>query len=171
MIWRSRQDDVQVTVDDRSNPRPLDLENGLRAGVQRCPVHLADGRGSERFLLELGKDLVHGSAQLGRQQLLDQRPGNRHDIVLQTPQFGDELRRQQIIARGHQLTELDEGDAGLLKGSAQRTGKRDVSLVIAEARPRPDLPGQSVACRDRTYLGISAGTGRAVLNLLDPGDR
>ena len=171
MNWRSRQDDVQVTVDDRSNPRPLDLENGLRAGVQRCPVHLADGRGSERFLLELGKDLVHGSVQLGRQQFLDQRPGNRHHIVLQTPQFGDELRRQQVVACGHQLAELDEGDARLLQGSAQRPGKRDVSLVITEAWPRPDLPHQSVARRDRTDLGISAGTGHAALSVLYPGDR
>jgi hypothetical protein len=80
------QDDVQVTVDHRDNPRPLDLDHDLRPGVQRGPVHLADGCGSERLLLDLGKDLVHGSVQLGRQQLPDKLPGNRGDLVLQTPQ-------------------------------------------------------------------------------------
>jgi hypothetical protein len=90
---------------------------------------------------------------------------------LQAPQFGDELRRQQVVAGGQQLTDLDEGDACLLQGPAQRPGHGDVLLVITQARPHPDLPDQPAAGRDGTDLGISAGTRHAVLGVPYPGGR
>src|SRR5215470_1978711 len=67
-----------------------------------------------------------------------------------------------------QLPELDKGDAGFLKGAAQRARERDVPLMISEVRPHPDPADQSVAGRDGTDLRVSAGSGVAALRLPDP---
>jgi hypothetical protein len=115
--------DVQVALDHRPDPGALDLDRHLRPGPQPGRVHLGDRGGGQRLPVEVGEHLVDRPAQVGRQHLLDLLPGGRGDVVLESLQLLDDLGGEQVRAGGQHLTELDEGDPGLLQRQPDRAGQ------------------------------------------------
>ncbi len=74
---RQQQREVaQVGVDRLGDARVLDLDRDGPALARHRAVHLADRRGGERLLLELGEDRRRLLAQLLAQQLLDRLNGS-----------------------------------------------------------------------------------------------
>jgi hypothetical protein len=132
--------DVQVALDHRPDGGPLDLDRDLCPGPQPGRVHLSDRGGGQGLPVEVGQHLVDRPAQVGRQHLLDLVPGGRGDVVLESPQFLDDLGREQVRAGGQRLTELDEGAPGLLQCQPDERASRARPAgesSSARRRPRP----------------------------------
>jgi len=157
-------DNVQVALDDWSNVRALDLHDHVGARMQAGPVYLGDGGGRKRRRVELGEHRTGRRPKLPAEHLFHLLPGGWRDLLLQPAQLVDELRGQQVAPRGQQLTELDEGDPGLLQRQPQGTRqlgapRRRVGLQAAAAT---NVGDQAVADGDGADLGIAPCSGQPV---------
>jgi hypothetical protein len=74
---------ADVGLEDRPDLRPLDLHRDALAGVQCCPVDLADRRRGERRGRERREDLLRPAAQLLADDLADLLVRERPDLVEQ----------------------------------------------------------------------------------------
>ena len=91
-----------------ADARPLHLHHGLAPVGQPAPVHLGDGTGRERCVVELGEHRADGMAEIGFDDRTDARCGDRGDVVEQA-QAGLRERARKHLRRGrHQLAEFHE---------------------------------------------------------------
>jgi hypothetical protein len=120
----------------RPTGRSLHLDHHLGPVAQPGPVHLGDGRCSERFVIDGGEHLLGWTAEL-----LDDHPVNDGPWLgwyrIPTPlELRNELRREYSVARSHNLPELDVGSG---PGAPPRRG--------GVARSRPSSSTLPVAAR------------------------
>ena len=113
--------DFQVAVDLVHHAGAADLHDDLMAAVGRG-VCLTNGAGGNGCGIDMGQDFFRLGIRFG----LDQRPdlvhGHRRGVVLEFVQFSLVARWQQIRARGHQLTQLDERGSEFFQRHAQVFG-------------------------------------------------
>src|SRR5262245_41566870 len=91
----------------------LHLYHDRRAIFQSGRVNLADRRRGQRFVVEVGKELVDGTAELGLDGRVDRFGRVGGDICLKIRQFGGERQANNVRARREDLAELDKGGAEL----------------------------------------------------------
>ena len=106
--WRTRRD-----------RGALDLHHHRRPVAQRGRVHLGDGGGGQRGVVHGGEHRPDGPAQLFEEHALDDRPRLGGDLVAAPLELGDQLGREDAVARGDDLAQLDVGRAELLGRDAQ----------------------------------------------------
>ena len=111
-------------------------------------MHLADRRGRERLLVELGEQPLDRLAELRADRALDVRERERAHVVLEPAQLGDDVGRNDVGPRREQLPELHERRPELVEHLAQMPPARRARLValaaaavddVAEAVPHRDL--------------------------------
>ncbi len=135
---------LDVGVDLALGVGALHLDDHLVPAGQPCPMDLADRGRGDGLLVELGEDLFDAQPELG----LDDPPdiGERlgPGTVLQLAQFLNDVGRNDVRPRRHQLPELDEGGPQLVEHvpepSAPRPGNlRGVGGRLG-GRPAEQLP-------------------------------
>jgi hypothetical protein len=136
--------ELEVGFDLARRVRPLHLHGDTASVRERRPVHLTDGRGGNGLLLEIEEELLDGELELLLDHALDLGVGDRRDVVLQRLQLEDDVRRDDVRARGEELAELDEGRPELVQHlpdaeAAVRAVGRDVDFPGATG-PRPVRP-------------------------------
>ncbi len=100
-------------------------------------MHLADGRGRDRRLVELEEELVDREPELLFDDLLRLLEGERRDLVLERLQLEDDVRRDDVRPRREELAELDEGRAELVEHLAQaRWPRGEPSDSTSTSAPR-----------------------------------
>src|SRR5207249_2195050 len=80
--------------------RPLHLDRDSVPVRKRCPVDLADRRGGDRRLLELGEELGDRELEILLDHALDVLVRERADVVLECLQLEQDVRRNDGGARG-----------------------------------------------------------------------
>ena len=85
----------------------MDLDHDGRAVEEGGGVHLGDGGGGEGGVLDRGEGGVEGATQFLGQDLLDDGPGLGGDLVAAPLELGHQLRREDALARGDDLPQLD----------------------------------------------------------------
>ena len=78
-------------------------------------MHLAERRRSQRGVVEAVEQCTHGGADLVGDEVADILGGNGVDVVLQSRQRLGVGLRQEVVAGGEQLAELDVGGAHRLE--------------------------------------------------------
>ena len=96
-------------------PGALDLHRHFFAGQEFCPVDLADGRGSDGRLFEIGIDAFQGDAQFFFYDFPDLGKREGRHVVLQLGELLDQIQRDQIGAGRKDLSHLDKGWPQLFK--------------------------------------------------------
>ena len=94
---------AQIGLDRLRDPRVLDLDDHLVAVERRRAVHLADRRGRERVLVELGEDAGERPAELVAQQPLELCERDRRDVIAEL----GELCLQRVALVLGEAVELD----------------------------------------------------------------
>ena len=89
--------------------RPLHLHHDFFAGAQARRVHLRDRRGRDRRAVESLEHVVERAAEIElHDPAHDVERLGRHAVAEQL-ELGDELRREEALAAGDDLAELDVG--------------------------------------------------------------
>ena len=140
---------LEVGLDLLGSVRPLHLHGDTAAVRERGVMDLADRRGGDRPLRELGEELLDRQAELGQDDLLDLVVRHRRDVVLQLPQLDDDVRRHDVRPGREQLAELHECRAELVEHLAQvLSAKRALAVDRADLRRPGDEIGQPVALEE-----------------------
>ena len=131
----------QVGLDDRLDIGADNLDHDLAAVLlQPGGMHLGDGGGRQRRLVEVVEQGLYGAAQA----CLDLATGGLtaeggHPVLQQSQLFGD-IRRQQIAPGREHLAELDED------GAERREGEPDTGttaqLLVFVLEPEQAAAGQ-----------------------------
>ena len=82
-------------------------------------MHLADGRGGDGRLLEVGEELFDGELELLPDRLLDLLERERADVVLEPLELRDDVGRDDVGTGREELAELDERRPELVEHLAQ----------------------------------------------------
>ena len=99
-------------------------------------MDLSDRGRRERRLLELNEEPLDRLVELLLDRSLDVRERKWTDVVLQAAQLGDDVRRDNIRARGEELPELDEGRPQLVEHVAEvPPPRRPVDRGVGPAPP------------------------------------
>ena len=118
---------LEVLADQCRHLRSLHLDDDVLAGAQPRDVHLRDRRRGECGLVEELEHVVEARAEV----LLDGAPnhveGLGGNLVPALLELLDELGREQALARGDDLTQLDVRRAERLGGATQP--ERDVGAA------------------------------------------
>ena len=144
------QQGPQVGPDLRLQTGTLHLHHHLGAVEQGGAVHLADGGGSDRHLVEAGERRAQRSPQV----LLDDAAGGggregRYPVS-KGGQLGGPLGRKQPRAGGDHLAQLDERGPGIDESVAHPAGERVTSVQgVAPERCAEDQgpPGDPASVR------------------------
>ena len=99
----------QVLCDAPGHLRSLHLHDDGRPVDEARRVYLRDRRRGHRDLLNRGEHLADRAPELLGQDPLDHRPGLGRHLVAAPLELGDELGREDALARGHDLAQLDVG--------------------------------------------------------------
>ncbi len=97
----------EVLPHERRDLRPLHLHDHLLAGAQRGGVHLRDRRRGERHAFERREDLLEGASELVLDDLAHGVEGLRRYSVATELELAHELLREEPLAGGDDLPELD----------------------------------------------------------------
>ena len=149
---------LDVALDLPRRVRPLHLDDDLPAVRQHRAVHLADRRGRDRLLLELEEQPLDRLPELLADRALDVLERERAHVVLQRPELGDDVRRNDVGPGREQLAELHERRAELVEHLAQMTAARVIP------RRRSDVPASGAMTldrRSRTRAGPRPGRSRS----------
>jgi hypothetical protein len=95
-------------------------------------VHLRDGRGGERLAVELGEGVLERPAQLFLEHGADDLVRFGRHAVAALLELVDELVREDALAGGDDLSELDVGRAerlGRFAQPARQSGTRDAGIA------------------------------------------
>ena len=82
-------------------------------------MHLADRRRRDGLLLEVEERPLDRQAELRLDDPLDVLDRERRHLVLELPELGDHVRRDEVGTRREQLPELDERRPELVEHLAQ----------------------------------------------------
>jgi hypothetical protein len=142
---RSLVEQREIRLDLSRRARALHLHRDLPSVREGRAVDLADRRGRDRLLVELGKQLVEAEAEVLLDDLLDLVERERTDVVLQSAQLRDDVRRQDVRSRRQELAELHERRTELVQHLAQVLAalRRLAVNVHPRAAPREEV-GQPV---------------------------
>ena len=113
---------LQIPLDHRAHARPQHLDHDLRAAGQARGVHLCDGGGGERGLIEGVEHLREGPSVGALDRLAGNGARKRRHAILQLGELVGDIRRQQVAARGDRLAELHENGSELLEREPQARG-------------------------------------------------
>ena len=147
-----QQGDIAVHL--RGDARAPHLDHHVHAGraigaLEPGSVHLRNGRRGQRALVEGFEHLPDGPAQAAFDHIAGLGPGEGRHTVLQQPQFGSDLGRQDVGAGGQRLSELDEHRTQLFQRRAQAHAD---GLVKALARGLAQGLGQALTTVDTPDL-------------------
>jgi hypothetical protein len=115
---RQPVEQVDVALDDLLAAAALHLDHHVHhavRGLEGGAVHLADGGGGQRLLVEGLVDLGQVAAQLGFNLRADVFERGRGHVVLQLLELHDDLLGDQVRPGGHDLPELDEAGPEVLQ--------------------------------------------------------
>ena len=99
---------------------------------------LADGRGRDRFPVELREHLVDARLELLLQDGRDGVPRDGLHIVLEVRQLAGDVVGDEVGPRRQHLAQLHEHPAGLFERVAQAPGRRRAPVGLVEGtRDRP----------------------------------
>ena len=104
---RELSEELDVVGEQLAEIRTLHFDDDRPAVSQLRRVHLAETRGAERLVGEVGEELTDSRAELALDDLLDLARGDWVDVVLELFQLLDVRRRQEIGPHGQHLPELD----------------------------------------------------------------
>ena len=110
-VRRQPRHDGEVLAHPRRDRRALHLHHDRRPVAQRGGVHLGDGGRGQRGVLDGGEHRLERPAQLLGEHPLDDRPRLGRDLVAAPLELGDQLGREDAVARGDDLAQLDVGRA------------------------------------------------------------
>ena len=183
----------EVVLHEGGDLGSLHLDDDFFAGVEAGAVHLGDRGRGDGLGRELAEHLLEGAAEIGLDALAHGCEGLSRDPVAQQLELADELGREDPLARGEDLAELDVGRTEPLEReaeSARQPGPRfrcllaPVGQVPAGDRPAEDrrhphdpAPRREPVPPDETRYGrtgfgaheIEADPPRQVLGLDEPG--
>lgn len=80
---RDGEDDVEIALDALAYPRTLDLDDDGGTAAQPRPVHLRDGGGGERHVLDPVEDLIDRLAELLVEHRRNLGPRRRGNVALE----------------------------------------------------------------------------------------
>jgi hypothetical protein len=151
-----------------SIPGPANLDDDSLAQRERRRVHLRDRCGRERCPVKACEHVVDLGAQLQAQYLLDLWPVDLWSVVLQAVQLLDELGGEQVTAGCEYLSQLDERDAVLERGS-QRAGELEPAVAGRElgATRAAQVGKHAAAHEDPRDLRIAPDTSRSLAHRSD----
>ncbi len=160
----------EVGLDLTHRVRALHLDRDLAAVRKRRLVHLTDRRRRDRHRVEVEEEPLDRVPQLLLDHALRLLEGERAHIVLQRPQLGDQVGRDDVGPRGQELPELHERRPELLQHLAQvltarrrrhRTDVRDPPSGNQVGEPvRLEEVAEAVAHHDLRDLGQAAERAR-----------
>src|SRR6266545_2768294 len=116
---RSLVEEAEVGFDLLRRARALHLDGHGMAVREDGAVHLADRRRRDRLGVELDVEALDRLAELLEHHALDLLVREGAYVVLEAPQLGDDVRREDVGPHREQLAELDEGRAQLLEELAE----------------------------------------------------
>ena len=114
--------DPQVLADEPGHGGALHLDDDLFAGEQRGRMHLGDGRGGERRLVEAREHVVDAGAEVALDHLADHVERLGGHLIATQLEFVDQLGGEQPFPAGDDLAELDVGRAEAFGGASQPLG-------------------------------------------------
>ena len=129
----------EVLTDPAGHGGPLDLYHHLRPVEQLRTVDLGDGSRRQGLGIDGGEHLAGIAAELLRDHLLDHGPGLGRYLIATPLELRHELRGEDPIARGHNLSELDVRRPQPLCCDPQATGDSG-DLLRTPAPPFRDVP-------------------------------
>ncbi|MFB6350742.1 MAG: hypothetical protein ABEN55_09825 [Bradymonadaceae bacterium] len=91
-------------------------------------MDLADTRGRQRLLVEVGEQLRDVTIQMLLDLAFDRLVVHRRDLVLELLELVDKPRRQDVRARRQDLAQFDERRPQILEDVAESDG--DVRLLV-----------------------------------------
>lgn len=141
--------EVEVELDLLDDARPADLDDDLAPVLQQRGLDLGDRRGRERLAVDAREDLGAKRALDHRLDLLERQ--GRH-LVDELPELLHVDVRQQIRARGEQLSELDEGGPELLECEAELAGPLGRRLTCAPDANLAQHAQQPAPTRDACHF-------------------
>ena len=98
----------EIPVNLLADARTLHFDGDLAAAAQDGAMHLAERGGGNRQAIEFDERVRDADAELLANGPLDVFVRERLDVVLQPRERIQVGRREQVGARGEDLTELDE---------------------------------------------------------------
>src|SRR2546421_6733103 len=120
-----RQDYRSIEIGPSRDRRASNLEDYVRAiPLEVRAMHLRDGRRRERYRIESIEKFFERPAEVFLDDLTNLADAERTNVLLQHDQLADNLGREQIGPRAHDLADLDERRAKTLKCDANRSPKR-----------------------------------------------
>ena len=148
---RERAHDGDVLGHDLLDMRALYLDGHELACNQARLVHLGDGGGAERVVVDGVEDLLDGAVVLGAQGGEHRLAVHRLDVGAQLGELAREARRQDLGTHREDLAGLDEGGAELLEHPPQALGRETVEDVVA-THDLQDLSDAPKAARAREVV-------------------
>jgi hypothetical protein len=159
-------DDVhgrQVGVADFDDVGAQHLDHHAVAVVQARAVHLADGGGGHRLLIELGETL-RDRPQVLLDDGADAVDGHARHLVAQAGQLLGDLLRQDVAAGGDELPGLDHHAAGAEGKAPEFARIAGPAAQVAALHPRregagdqlvPPQQAQEQPAEEEQHLGIA----------------
>ncbi len=164
----------EVLAHPRRDGGTLHLHHHRRPVTQRRCVHLRDGCRGQRGVLDRREHRPDGPSQLLGEHTLDQGPRLGRDLVPAPLELGDQLGREDAVARGDDLAQLDVGRAEPLgRDPEPARDARDRRLAAAppllqvpqtqraaempHRRSEPPAGGQRAATGQAGERGVEAG--------------
>ncbi len=169
-VGRQPRHRPQVLAHQRGDLGPLHLDDDRLAGVEGRRVDLGDRRRGQRRAVEPGEGGLEGGAEVGLDHLPHDRERLGRDLVAAALELLDQLGREEALAGGDDLAELDVGRAERLGGEAQPAGEvgtaglgRRVAVAALADQPRDERgrePRGHTARRGPPAAGWSAPSAR-----------
>ncbi len=143
-------ENAQVGLDDLADLRALHLDDDVLTVQQLGRVHLGDRRGRERLRVDRREDLRGRLSQVLSQDLVDRFEAKRADAVEALAKLEAVPLREESLAGGHELTQLDVRRTELLERAANH--QRPRGRVSAE----PDDDGGTEGLEPDPHRGQDA---------------
>ena len=140
---------ARSSPDELGDLGSLHLDDDLLAGRQAAPGAPGRSRRRRSALVELGEDFVERAAEVALDAFADVGERLGRDPVAQQLELGDELGREDPLARGEDLAELDVGRPESLEGAvevdstarrAKRSGHGDARRGTSRRAPSRSSP-------------------------------
>ena len=141
----------QIRPHGRGDRGTLHFYHYLLARPEGGGVHLGDRRGGQRGSVEAGEELLERAAQILLHHGPDRLERLRRDPVAEEAELADQFRREDALARGEDLAQLDVGRAQGLERHPQPAGQAGpgqlgpalpAALAAFDQVPAADGPGQ-----------------------------